>query len=84
MAVSEENTRMSLTLPKELNEKLDILAGYQNITGIILANADSIMTNKVKNIETVAKMLDTQGEVVKKMLKDSIDGNKKEIENLGS
>ena len=32
MAVSEENTRMSLTLPKELNEKLDILAGYQNIS----------------------------------------------------
>ena len=32
MAVSEDNIRMSLTLPKELNEKVDILAGYQNIS----------------------------------------------------
>lgn len=32
MAVSEDNIRMSLTLPKELNEKIDILAGYQNIS----------------------------------------------------
>lgn len=32
MAVSDDNIRMSLTLPKELNEKVDILAGYQNIS----------------------------------------------------
>ena len=32
MAVKEDNIRMSLTLPKELNEKIDILAGYQNIS----------------------------------------------------
>ena len=61
-----------------------VLAGYENITGRILANADSIMTNKVKNIETVAKMLDTQGDIVKKMLKESIESNKKDVENLGS
>lgn len=59
-----------------------VLAGYQNITGRILANADSIMTNKVRNIETVAKMLDTQGDIVRKMLKESIDGDSKAIQNL--
>jgi len=60
-----------------------VLAGYQNISGRILSNADSIMTNKVKNIETVAKMLDTQGDVVRKMLKDSIESDNKQVENIG-
>ena len=60
-----------------------VLAGYQNISGRILANADTVMTNKVRNIETVAKMLDTQGDIVRKMLKDSIEGNKKSIEDIG-
>jgi len=60
-----------------------VLAGYQNISGRILANADTIMTNKVRNIETVAKMLDTQGDVVRKMLKDSIEGDSKQVENIG-
>jgi len=60
-----------------------VLAGYENITGRILSNADSIMTNKVKNIETVAKMLDTQGDIVRKMLKDDIEGDQKQVENIG-
>ena len=60
-----------------------VLAGYQNITGRILANADTIMTNKVRNIETVAKMLDTQGDIVRKMLKDSIESDNKQVENIG-
>lgn len=58
------------------------LAAYQNITGNITANADTILSNKVRNIETVCKMLDTQGDVVKKMLKESIDGDSKAIQNL--
>ena len=48
------------------------LAAYQNISGSILSNADTVLSNKVRNIETVCKMLDTQGDIVKKMLKDSI------------
>ena len=48
----------------------------------ITANADIILSNKVRNIETVCKMLDTQGDVVKKMLKESIDGDSKAIQNL--
>lgn len=58
------------------------LAAYQNVTGNITANADTILSNKVRNIETVCKMLDTQGDVVKKMLKESIDGDSKAIQNL--
>ena len=58
------------------------LAAYQNVSGNITANADVILSNKVRNIETVCKMLDTQGDVVKKMLKESIDGDSKAIQNL--
>jgi len=58
------------------------LSAYQNVTGRITANADIILSNKVRNIETVCKMLDTQGDVVKKMLKESIDGDSKAIQNL--
>ena len=58
------------------------LAAYQNITGTIQNNADVILTNKVKNIETVCKMLDTQSDVVKKMLKDSLESDNKAIQDL--
>lgn len=58
------------------------LAAVQGAAAKVSANADVILTNKVKNIETVCKMLDTQGDVVKKMLKESIDGDSKAIQNL--
>lgn len=58
------------------------LSAYQNITGRIQANADTILTNKVRNIETVCKMLDTQGDVVRKMLKEGIESDSKAIQNI--
>lgn len=58
------------------------LAALQNAAGAVTANADTILSNKVRNIETVCKMLDTQGDVVKKMLKESIDSDSKAIQNL--
>lgn len=58
------------------------LAAYQNISGSILSNADTILSNKVRNIETVCKMLDTQGDIVKKMLKDSMEGDSKAVQNM--
>ena len=58
------------------------LAAYQNVSNQIVANADSILSNKVRNIETVVKMLDTQGDIVKKMLKDSIEGDSKQVQNM--
>ncbi len=58
------------------------LAAYQKVTSSILSNADTILQNKVKNIETVCKMLDAQNDVVKKMLKDDMDGMKDKIQNM--
>lgn len=58
------------------------LSAYQRVTGNITANADTILSNKVRNIETVCKMLDTQGDIVRKMLKESIDSDSKAIQNL--
>lgn len=59
-----------------------VLAAVQNAAGTVTSNADVILTNKVKNIETVCKMLDTQGDIVKKMLKESMDSDSKTIQNL--
>lgn len=59
-----------------------VVASIQNAAGKVTANADVVLSNKVKNIETVCKMLDTQGDVVKKMLKDSIDSDSKAIQNM--
>lgn len=58
------------------------LAAYQKVTSNILSNADTILQNKVKNIETVCKMLDAQNDVVKKMLKDEMDGMSDKIQNM--
>jgi len=58
------------------------LAAYQKVTSNIQSNADVILTNRVKNIETVVKMLDTQGDIVKKMLKESVEGDSKAIQDI--
>ena len=58
------------------------LSAYQRVTGQVTANADAILSNKVRNIETVCKMLDTQSKIVRKMLKESIDSKGKAIQNL--
>lgn len=58
------------------------LAAMQRAAGRVTSNADVVLSNKVKNIETVCKMLDTQGDVVKKMLKESMDSDSKAIQNL--
>lgn len=50
--------------------------------GNITNNADVILSTKVRNIETVCKMLDTQGEIVRKMLKEGMDSDSKAIQNL--
>lgn len=57
-------------------------AAVQHAAGKVTANADVVLSNKVRNIETVCKMLDTQGDVVKKMLKESIDSDSKAIQNM--
>jgi hypothetical protein len=59
-----------------------VAAAINNASGKITSNADVVLSNKVKNIETVCKMLETQGDVVKKMLKESIDADSKAIQNM--
>lgn len=59
-----------------------LLSAYQHVSGRVLVNADTILTNKVKNLETVVKMLEAQEEIVKKLLKDSLEGDKKSLQDL--
>ncbi len=58
------------------------LSAYQNLTGRITTNADAILSNKVRNIETVVKMLDTQADIVRQSLKDGIEGDKDAISDI--
>ncbi|MFI3300907.1 MAG: hypothetical protein R3Y28_05740 [Candidatus Gastranaerophilales bacterium] len=58
------------------------LSAYQTVSSSITANADTILSNKVANLETVCNMLDTQSDVVKKMLKESIEGDSSAMDNL--
>lgn len=59
-----------------------VLSAYQHVSNRILVNADTILTNKVKNLETVVKQLEAQEEIVKKLLKDSLEGDKKALQDL--
>ena len=58
------------------------IAAVQGVASNVLANADTILSQKVTNIETVCKMLDTQSDIVRKMLKDEIEGNSQEVQNI--
>ena len=43
------------------------LSAYQSVSANVLSNADTILSQKVANIETVCKMLDTQSDIVRKI-----------------
>ncbi len=55
---------------------------YQYLAGRVLTNADTILTMKIKNLETTVKQLDAQGDIIKKMLKNSIEGDSKAVNDL--
>jgi hypothetical protein len=59
-----------------------VLSAYQSVQGRLLNNADTILSQKVRNIETVCKQLDTQSDILRKALKEGIDGDGKLIQNL--
>lgn len=59
-----------------------VLSAMESAAGKVINNADTVLMNKVKNIETVCKMLDTQGDVIKKMLKEDVDSKSKAIQNM--
>lgn len=58
------------------------LAAYQNITGNITNNADVILEDKVRNIETICKMLDTQADIVRQTLKSGMESDSKLVDDL--
>ncbi len=58
------------------------LNAYSNVTGRITTNADAILSDKVRNIETVCKMLDTQAEIVRKTLKEDIEGDSQAVNDI--
>lgn len=58
------------------------ISAYNYVTSRVLVNADAILTNKVKNIETTVKQLDAQNDIIKKMLKNSIEGDGKAANDL--
>jgi hypothetical protein len=59
-----------------------VLSSFQHISNRILVNADTILTSKIKNLETTVKQLDAQEDILKKLLKESLDGEKKALDNL--
>ncbi len=58
------------------------LGAYQNITGNITNNADVILEDKVRNIETICKMLDTQADIVRQTLKSDMESDSKLVDDL--
>lgn len=58
------------------------IAAYQNITGNIINNADTILEDKIRNIETVCKMLDTQADIVRQTLKSDMESDSKLVDQL--
>jgi hypothetical protein len=59
-----------------------VLRSYQTIGNRVLTNADVILTNKIKNIETTVKQLDTQSGIIRKMIKESVEGDSKALQEL--
>jgi hypothetical protein len=59
-----------------------ILSGFQQVNQRVLSNADTVLAEKVRNLEATMKMLGVQSEILKKMLKDSADGDKKALDSL--
>ncbi|MGE0201083.1 MAG: hypothetical protein AB7P76_08955 [Candidatus Melainabacteria bacterium] len=58
------------------------LHSFQAVSQRILNNADTILTEKIKNLETTVKQLDAQSAVLTKLLKESVDSDKKALDNL--
>ncbi|MCE3234935.1 MAG: hypothetical protein K0Q50_1115 [Vampirovibrio sp.] len=59
-----------------------VLSSFQHISSRILSNADTILSNKIKNLETTVKQLDAQGDILRKLLKESVEGDKKALDNI--
>ncbi|WP_303673409.1 hypothetical protein [Vampirovibrio chlorellavorus] len=59
-----------------------VLSSFQTISNRLLVNADTILSSKIKNLETTVKQIDAQEEILRKLLKESVEGDKKALENI--
>ena len=59
-----------------------VLSAYQSVANRVLANADVILTDKIRNIETTVKQLNTQSGIIRKMIKESVEGDSKALQEL--
>lgn len=59
-----------------------VLSSFQHISNRILVNADTILTAKIKNLETTVRQFEAQEDILKKLLKESVEGDKKALENI--
>jgi hypothetical protein len=59
-----------------------VISSYQRVSAQVLNNADTILSMKVKNIETVVKQLDVEGDIVRKMLKSGLESDSKSIQEM--
>ena len=59
-----------------------VLGSFQRVGQQVLVNADTILSAKVRNLEASSRMLDAQIDVVKKLVRDGLEGDKKLLEDL--
>jgi hypothetical protein len=59
-----------------------VLGSFQRVGQQVLVNADTILNAKVRNLEASSRMLDAQIDVVKKLVRDGLEGDKKLLEDL--
>lgn len=59
-----------------------VLSSFQGVSQRVLNNADTMLANRVKNIETTVKQLDAQQAIIRKLLKESLDGDKKALDSI--
>ena len=54
----------------------------KNKVGIYIKDIDVILEDKVRNIETICKMLDTQADIVRQTLKSGMESDSKLVDDL--
>lgn len=59
-----------------------VLNTYQRTTGRIINNADTILAARVKNLESVTKMIGTEIGIIRKMLKERLDADSKALQEI--
>jgi hypothetical protein len=59
-----------------------ILNGFQQTNQRILANADTVMEEKLRHLDVSKKMIGAQSEILKKMLKEAYESDKKALDEL--